>query len=147
MRYFSVNENLEFLREQNIAFVEKKDNPPSASQIRPIENYWGILQMEVYAWNWEARGENKREKLIRRIKECQKKIDQNVIIKMFDNLKAKVIKRINLDWEVLTNDTNYIVKYVIVTILVKKLNKTCIFLTISSSVRFFLNQSLALLFT
>ena len=33
---------------------------------------------------------SKREKLIRRIKECQKKIDQNVIIKMFENLKAKV---------------------------------------------------------
>ena len=48
--------------------------------------------MQVYAGNWEARGENKREKLIRRIKECQKKIDQNVIIKMFDNLKAKVHK-------------------------------------------------------
>ena len=40
--------------------------------------------------NWEAHGENKREKLIRRIKQCQKKIDQSVIIKMFDNLKAKV---------------------------------------------------------
>ena len=70
-------EILEFLREQNIAFVEKKDNPPSAPQIRPIENYWGILKMEVYAGNWEASGENKREKLIRRIKQCQKKIDQS----------------------------------------------------------------------
>ena len=77
---------MEFLREQ----VEKKDNPPSAPQIRPIENYWGILKMEVYAGNWEAQGENKREKSICRIKQCQKKIDQNVIIKMFDNLKAKV---------------------------------------------------------
>ena len=37
-----------------------------------------------------ARSENKREKLIRSIKQYQKKIDQSVIIKMFDNLKAKV---------------------------------------------------------
>ena len=74
-------ENLEFLKEQNISYVEKKDNPPSAPQICPIKNYWGILKMEVYAGNWQARGNNSREKLIRRVKECQKKIDQNVIIK------------------------------------------------------------------
>ena len=47
-----------------------------------------ILGMEN--GNWEAHGENKREKLIPRIKQYQKKIDQSVIIKMFDNLKAKV---------------------------------------------------------
>ena len=53
--------------------------------------------MEVYAGNWQARGENKREKLIRRIKQYQKKIDQSVIIKMFDNLKEKSIQQTNLD--------------------------------------------------
>ena len=46
-----------------------------------------ILGMEN--GNREAHSENKREKLIRRIKQCQKKIDQGVI-KMFDILKAKV---------------------------------------------------------
>ena len=56
-----------------------------------IEFYnWGILKMEVYTGNWGARGKNKREKLIHRIKQCRKKIDRNVVIKMFDNLKAKV---------------------------------------------------------
>ena len=57
------------MREQNISFVENKDNPPSAPQIHPIKKYWGILQMEIYAGNWEARGENKREKLICKIKQ------------------------------------------------------------------------------
>ena len=30
-------ENLDFLRDNGIAFVEKIDNPPNAPQIRPIE--------------------------------------------------------------------------------------------------------------
>ena len=28
--------------------------PPIAPQIRPIENYWGILKMKVYEGNWMA---------------------------------------------------------------------------------------------
>ena len=47
--------------------------------------------------NWEAHVENKREQLIRRIKQYQKEIDQSVIIKMFDNLKEKSIQQTNLD--------------------------------------------------
>ena len=81
------NENLEFLRENGIAFVKKEENPPSAPQIRPIENYWGILKMKVYEGNWSAKS---REHLIRRIKIKQKEIDQNVVMKMFDKLKGKV---------------------------------------------------------
>ena len=37
-----------FKRYFSVKMVEKKDNPPSAPQTRPIENYWGILKMEVY---------------------------------------------------------------------------------------------------
>ena len=57
-----------------------------------------ILSMEN--GTWEAHSENKREKLICRIKQYQKKINQCVIIKMFDNLKEKSIQQTNLDWEV-----------------------------------------------
>ena len=32
-------ENLDFLHNNGIAFVEKFENPPNAPQIRPIENY------------------------------------------------------------------------------------------------------------
>ena len=53
--------------------------------------------MELYGRNCEARDENKGEKLVRRIKQCQKKIDQSVIIKMFDNLKEKSIQQTNFD--------------------------------------------------
>jgi hypothetical protein len=37
-----------------IAFVEKFENPPNAPQIRPIENYWGILKMKVYEGSWRS---------------------------------------------------------------------------------------------
>ena len=78
-----------FLRENGIAYVEKEENPPSAPQIRPIENYWGILKMKVYEGNWSAKD---REALFRKIKIKQKEIDQDVVIKMFENLKTKVHK-------------------------------------------------------
>ena len=39
--------------------------PPSAPQVRPIENYWGILKMKAYKGNWMAQT---RGHLIRQIK-------------------------------------------------------------------------------
>ena len=78
---------MEFLRKNGIAYVEKDENPPNAPQIRPIENYWGILKMKVYEGNWSAKD---REALIRRIKIKQKEINQGTVIKMFENLKEKV---------------------------------------------------------
>ena len=74
--------------EQNgIAYVKKEENPPSAPQIRPIENYWGILKMKVYEGNWSAKN---REELIRGSKMKQKEINQDIVIKMFEKLKQKV---------------------------------------------------------
>ena len=61
--------------------------PPNAPQIRPIENYWGILKMKAYEGNWMAQT---RYHLIRRIKMKQKEINQDIVIKMFDNLKGRV---------------------------------------------------------
>ena len=68
----------DFLRDNRIAFTEKIDNPPNAPQIRPIENYWGILKMKVYKENWKAKT---RDHLIRRIKMKQKEIDQGLSLK------------------------------------------------------------------
>ena len=36
------------LRDQNINFVRKQDNPPNLPQLRPIEKFWGILKSKVY---------------------------------------------------------------------------------------------------
>ena len=59
--------------------------PPNVPQIRRIENYWGILKMRVYEENWTAQT---RDHLIRRIKMKRKEINQDIVIKMFDNLKG-----------------------------------------------------------
>ena len=78
---------MKFLTDHGIAYVEKHENPPSAPHIRPIENYWGILKMKVYDKNWSAKT---RPQMIRRIKQKVKEIDQNMVARMFDNLKAKI---------------------------------------------------------
>ena len=51
------------------------------------ENFFGILKQKVYNNNWSA---NSRESLIRKIKKCATEIDQDIIIKMFDNLKNRI---------------------------------------------------------
>ena len=78
---------MKFLHDNGIAYVEKTENPPNAPQIRPIENYWGILKIKVYEGNWSA---NTREQLIGRVKIKEKEVYQTIVIKMFEKLKAKV---------------------------------------------------------
>ena len=63
---------IDYLREKNVKFVEKEDNPPNVPECRAIENFWSILKGDVYKNNWKA--EN-LEKLQCRIKYCLKKID------------------------------------------------------------------------
>ena len=77
---------MKFLTDHGIANVKKHEKPASAPHIRPIENYWGILKMKVYDKNWSAKT---RPQMIRKIKQKVKEIDQNMVARMFDNLKAK----------------------------------------------------------
>ena len=75
------------MNENGLTFVPKDMNPPSAPQIRPIEQFWGCLKEKVYENNWEAKD---REELIRRIKRCIKKFDMQTIVNMFNSLKTKI---------------------------------------------------------
>ena len=79
----------DWLKEQNIPFVPKIQNPPNTPQLRPIENFWAILKQRVYQGGWKAK--NKQD-LIRRIKATAKKLDSNVFQKLFKGLKTKVRK-------------------------------------------------------
>jgi lipoate synthase len=36
-----------YLREQNINFVQEEDNPPNLPECRPIEDFWGVLKGSV----------------------------------------------------------------------------------------------------
>ena len=55
----------DFMYKEGLAYVKRHQNPPNAPQIRPIEQYWGILKQKVYQNNWSAQS---REQLIARIK-------------------------------------------------------------------------------
>ena len=78
---------LESLAENGVNHVPKDHNPPCCPQIRPIENFFGILKQKVYDGNWSAKS---REQLIRRIKKCITEMDIDIIIKMFDKLEEKI---------------------------------------------------------
>ena len=55
------------MTENDLTFVPKAHNPPSAPQIRPIEAFWGIFKQRVYSGNWSAKDRNQ---LIRQFKKC-----------------------------------------------------------------------------
>lgn len=63
---------IEYLRAQNINFVEKSENPANVPEARPIEDFWGDLKREVYKKNWSAK--NVKE-LKRRIYYCLRKMN------------------------------------------------------------------------
>ena len=48
---------LNWLTEQNIPYVPKKDIPPNVPQARPIEDFWSVLKRKVYEKSWEAQNE------------------------------------------------------------------------------------------
>lgn len=73
----------DWLTEQKIPFVPKKDNPPNVPQARKIEQFWAVLKRKVYEKGWEA--ENDKQ-LVRRIKQKLKEIDK----KVFQSLMLKV---------------------------------------------------------
>lgn len=84
---------IDHLRAENIAFVEKGDNPPAVPELRPIENFWSILKGHVYNGGWEATGDNDKEKerkLKRRIKLSLKKVDQKLIQAMVGDVAKKL---------------------------------------------------------
>ena len=53
----------------------------------PIENYWAMLKMKVYEGNWSGKD---RPNMIQRIKQKQKEIDHDIVIRMFENLKGRI---------------------------------------------------------
>ena len=77
--------------------VQKDENPPCCPQIRPIENFFGILKQRVYAKNWKA--ENKIRRVIKNIKDQEPEIFQN----LFLNLKQKIVYAEKNGLQTLTN--------------------------------------------
>ena len=63
---------LNWLTEQSIPYVPRKDNTPNVPQARPIGDFWSVLKRKVYEKSWEAQN---KQQLIRRIKQKLKEID------------------------------------------------------------------------
>lgn len=80
---------MDWLTEQKIPFVPKKDNPPNVPQARPIENFWAVLKRMVYGNGWEARNE---QQLIDRIRRKLKEIDINTVQNLIRNVRCTLRK-------------------------------------------------------
>lgn len=78
-----------WLRQNNIKFVEKDSNPPNIPKARPIEDFWSILCRLVYRDGWEAKS---TQQLKRRIQSQLKKMSLDVVQSMMSKVRSKVRK-------------------------------------------------------
>jgi transposase len=78
-----------FLNEKKINFVPKYRNPTNVPQCRPIEDFFADLTQIVYANGWKA--ENIPQ-LRRRVQNCIKKLDLNVVKKTVQSVYKRLRK-------------------------------------------------------
>ena len=64
-------------------------NPPNAPQLRPIEDFWGMLKTIVYKHNWKA---DNLEQLKGRFKRSITKVDNEAVRCMMSTVKRNVRK-------------------------------------------------------
>ena len=83
---------LQCFEDNDIPFVEKELNPPAVPNLRPIENFWGILKQEVYKNGWHA---NNLEQLKSRIRYILTKTDKDTVCIMMKNIKSDIRKFTN----------------------------------------------------
>lgn len=77
------------LQQLGINVVAKEMNPPNCPQLRPIEEFWGMLKQLVYANGWSA---SNHQQLKRRIQLCLRKVDGNVVRQMMASVKSGIRK-------------------------------------------------------
>ena len=78
---------VEYYRAQKIKFVEKNENPANVPEVRPIEDFWSILQGKVYENGWKA--EN-LTLLKNRIRLCVRNMDPNLVHRLFAGTSARL---------------------------------------------------------
>jgi len=79
----------DFLRENNVNFVNKDDNPANLPEVRPIENFWSLLKAKVYEDGWQA---NDIPQLTRKIRKCLKNFDKDLIHRLFSGVRSRLDK-------------------------------------------------------
>ncbi|KAF2903200.1 hypothetical protein ILUMI_02986 [Ignelater luminosus] len=70
------------LRNKNIKFIQKEDNPANCLEARPIEDFWSLLK-----GSWRAANV---DQLVSRIKYCLGKIDQDVKRRLAESTKKRI---------------------------------------------------------
>lgn len=90
-------DTLEELKQLNIKFVPKKEDPPNVPQLPPIEDFWSNLKRKVYANGWTALN---TQELVRKIKYGLKHMPHDICQNHLRGLKTKV--RIAVDRGVLS---------------------------------------------
>ena len=45
-------DTVQFLEEAGVDTLKRDDNPPNVPQLRPIEDFWGVMKQEVYRGGW-----------------------------------------------------------------------------------------------
>ena len=67
--------------------MPREANPPNVPQLRPVEDFWGILKGLVYKAGWEATTERQ---LKQRVRKCLRDIDLGPIQARLDRLKTDI---------------------------------------------------------
>ena len=47
-------QTLHLMDQLGVLYVHKEMNPPNCPQLRPIEDFWGMLKQKVYSKDWQA---------------------------------------------------------------------------------------------
>ena len=80
-------ETLDLLENAHVKFVPREENPPNVPQLRPVEDFWGLMKQEVYKGGWEARTDTELKNRIRRI---LRQMDPEVPRKMMARVPQRV---------------------------------------------------------
>jgi CTP-dependent riboflavin kinase len=75
------------LRDKNVKYVQKIDNPANVPKVRPIENFWGFLKQKVYEDGWEAQT---IPQLRDRINLCLRRIDKSFVQTTFSAVHQRL---------------------------------------------------------
>jgi len=75
------------LREKNINFVSKQDNPACLPEVRPIEDFWSLLKADVYKNGWKAKN---IQQLKHRIQYCFRKVGHTLVQRLIETVKKRI---------------------------------------------------------
>ncbi|MEE4248748.1 MAG: hypothetical protein V2I33_25500 [Kangiellaceae bacterium] len=75
------------LQELGVQFVPKEKNPPNVPQLRPVEDFWGLLKQEVYRHHWRAES---IDQLKRRIQFRLRKLNTTAVCHMMNLVQQRL---------------------------------------------------------